>query len=323
MTANEPRRHHVGVSAFYLAGFGDPTAGGKLRVFDYKTGNHFEGPPKKICRENDFYRVEEPGVDPNLLEKIRADHEDLVAPYVKQVGTGTITNPGKEIGETLSYAALLAASNRRGLAQVANAIRNSIGAKLRAGQVQREQWEGLRAAEIRNGAAGDQWPPYDEALRGIRDRSWFPAEPKVPALISFPYAQDALLKMLQGRQWELHVTDSTTTGGFICSDSPLMWGDLEQAVAGRQQSLADHNIEITFPVSRNVALVSFPGARSSTVTAEDEQIGHINMRTLQFATRMIIHAHENFLLRRRSGSVEHGSDYFRHVAESRARGIPD
>jgi len=38
---------------------------------------------------------------------------------------------------------------------------------------------------------------------------------------------------------------------------------------------------------------------------------------------MVIHAHDDFLLRRLSGSVEHGSDYCRHVAESRVHGIAD
>jgi len=111
-------------------------------------------------------------------------------------------------------------------------------------------------------------------------------------------------------------------GGFICSDSPLVWGNLSRLVEGdTTQSLMDDDVEITLPVTRNVALVSYPGARDGNLTATDEIVGHINMRTLQVSTGLIFHCHSDFLLKRESGDMRHGSEYFAYVREARARGV--
>jgi len=44
------------------------------------------------------------------------------------------------------------------------------------------------------------------------------------------------------------------------------------------------------------------------------------MRTLQFSTRLVFHAHDDFLLHRRNG-VDQGSKYFEYVADAHRRGI--
>jgi Protein of unknown function (DUF4238) len=320
MTTRQPRKHHL-VPAFYLAGFtesGSPT--GRLHVFDYASAKRYRSTPRKACRETDFYRVEEPGEDPYLIEKAMSWHEDVVAPHVRQVGSGRASNK-RQVGETLALAALIAVRGRRGRHQLEVALAAGLGTRLRRGEVTREQWEHLRGAELRNGATPDQVPEYQVAKERLLNGEWFPRAPAVLVVGLIPEVQEGLMKQLLGRRWELHATDSTKNGGFICSDSPLVWGDLEETIAGRQQSLADHNIEITFPVSRNAALISYPDARDANCTATDEVVAHVNMRTLQLSMGLIFHAHEDFLLLRKNGDVRQGSEYFRYVSEARRRGI--
>lgn len=320
MVRSEPRKHHI-VPAFYLAGFTNTdSSAGSLHVFDYGSGKRYRSTPRKACRATDFYRVEKPGLDPNIVEKLLSWHESVVAPLVRQVGTGSVSDK-RQVGETLALAALLAVRSRRGRAQLEASLAAALGKRLRRGQVTREQWEHLQAAELRNGATPDQVPEFEEAKRRLLRGDWFPRAPTVLVIGLIPEAQDALMKLLLRAHWELHVTDSTTNGGFICSDSPLVWGDLEDAVAGRQQSLADHGIEITFPVSRNAALISYAGARDAACDATDEIVAHVNMRTLQLSTGLVFHAHDDFLLRRRSGDLRHGSEYFCYITEARKRGI--
>ena len=321
MAASEPRRHHI-VPAFYLAGFtATDSRTGRLHVFDYASGERYPSTPRKACRETDFYRIEEEGADPNVIEKLMSWHEGVTAPHVKQVGTGRVTNK-REVGETLALAALQAVRSRRGRSQLQTAIAQRLGMQLRRGEVTREQREHLRASEMRNGATTQEVPGFNEAKERLLSGEWFPRAPAVLVVGLIPEAQGGLMKTLHDRHWEVHVTDSAENGGFICSDSPLVWGDLEMAMAGHQQSVTDASVEITFPGSRNVALVSYTGARDSTCTATDDIVAHVNARTVRLSTGLMFHAYDDFMLHRGDQrAMRRGSEFFDYVAYARRRGL--
>jgi hypothetical protein len=200
-----------------------------LYVFDYGSGKRYRSTPRKACRKTDFYRVEAPGVDPYLIERMMAWHEDVVAPHVRQVASGSATNK-RQVGETLALAALLAVRGRRGRHQLEAALAVGLGTRMRRGEVAPEQWEQLREAELRNGATPDQVPEYQAAKERLLSGEWFPRAPAVLVVGLIPEAQDSFMKLLLGRHWELHATDSARNGGFICSDSPLVWETLREPV---------------------------------------------------------------------------------------------
>jgi hypothetical protein len=147
--SREPRKHHI-IPTFYLAGFtstGSPEE--RLHVFDYATARRYVSTPRKVCRETDFYRVEEPRTDPTVIEKVMAEHEALVAPFVQHIAkTGTVTHK-RQVGEALALAALVAVRNRRGRHQIQIALAAGLAKRLRSGQVTPAQWEQLRASETR------------------------------------------------------------------------------------------------------------------------------------------------------------------------------
>jgi hypothetical protein len=119
-----------------------------------------------------------------------------------------------------------------------------------------------------------------------------------------PEVQQTIIHKLVDRDWELMTTDWNINGGFISSNSPLVWGSLDDIEADvSKASLDDPSVEITFPLSNAHALVSYPGARHSNCTATDSTVAHINMRTLQLSMGLVFHPGPNFLLRRKSGST--------------------
>ncbi len=320
-TEGEPRKHHI-IPAFYLAGFtntGSPS--GLLQVFDYRSGKRYKSTPRRACRQTDYFRVEEPGLDSNYIEKVLAWHEGVVAPFVQGIARTGKVESKRQIGEALALAASIAVRDQRSRQQLEVGLAAGLATRLRRGEVTREQWEQLRDAELRNGACASEVPEYEEAKARLRNGDWFPRAPVVLKVGLIPELQGAFLKILQRRHWELHVTDSSANGGFICSNSPLVWGDLERAVRGHQDNLEDPYVEVTFPVGKDAALISYPNGREATCSTTDEIVAHVNMRTLQMSNGLVFHCDDDFLLRRRSGEISHGSDYFAYVADARRRGI--
>ena len=287
MPGEAPRQHHL-ISAFYLAGF---TASGRtdgaIEVFDYFTAKQYRSSPKNVCKQRDFFKIEEPGLDPYLFEKITAEFEKKIAPTVQTVAKEGRVSHKKQVGDILSLAALFAVRNRRGRFQLSMALAKSLAEALASGTIDPEKWEQIRKSEIRFGTAPADLPSYLDAIHAARN-GWIPPAPKILVVGMIPEMQEAVMKQLTRRAWELMTTDSNLNGGFICSDSPLVWGALDRITSGdAEQSLMDADVEITFPVTRNVALVSYPGARNGNLTAVDEIVGHINMRTLPLSTGLI------------------------------------
>jgi hypothetical protein len=318
---SQPRRHHL-VPVFYLTGF-TPTlrSKGRLQVFDYHTGKRYKTSPTKACRETDFFRLEYPGEDPQSMEKVMAEFERKVARHTQAIARDQRAASKDQISEVLALAALLAARSRRGRRQLETVLAPKIARALRDRRVTEEEWERHRQLEVANGAREDDVPAFADARERLIEGSWFPTAPRALVVGLIPEAQDSLLKQLRGRHWELHVTNAKDNGGFISSDSPLVWGDLHEIVDGHDPSLREQDLEITFPVSKDVALVSYPEARDSNVTATEESVGRINIRTLQMSMGLVIHAHDDFLLQRRTGEIATGSAYFEYQADARRRGI--
>lgn len=320
---NQPRRHHL-VPVFYLKGFTRRNRGSHtLHVFDYSTGKRYRTSPNRACRETDFFRVDDGEEDPQLMEKILAEHEATVARFIQKVAGDRRVTDRRQVAEALSLAAVLAARSRRGRHQIEAAIRPRIVKALRDGTVTEAEWERHRTLERANGAPESDVPSYAEARELAVAGGWMPRAPRGLVIGIIPYAQDDLLKKLQRRHWELHITDAGNNGGFICSDSPLVWGDLDESIAGHNASLDAPDVEITFPVSKDVALVGYPSARDANVHTTDDIVAHVNTRTLHKSMGLVMHAFDEFLLMGANRDVRSSNDYFAYQEDARRRGIID
>ncbi len=324
---NVPRKHHI-IPAFYLTGFtARQSQSNVLHVFDYTSGKRYLSTPLKACRESDFYRVEEPGYDVNHTELALGDVEATLAKSVKLVASGAVADR-PTIAQTLEFSALCAGRNRRARQQTGPTLAASIASRLRRGEMSREEWEKIRASELRNGANAAEVPPYDEAVKLLLDTQWFPRAPTVLQVGLVFEAAEGLRRVLMKKRWETHVTDPSKNGGFVCSDNPLVWGDinvmatrLRDLKLKRPVSLSDDGIEVTFPVSRSVALVSYSSARESRCQTTDKIVAHVNSRTLHASDNLIFHAYDDFLTEQKHNVIRNGSEYFAYVAEARRKGI--
>lgn len=318
---NEPRRHHL-ISKFYLDGFTRNGAGsGGLNVFDYSTGKRYRTTPSKACREADYFRIDNEDEDRQLMEKVLSVHESAVAPFVQQVAADGRISDKRQVGEALSLASVFAARSRRGRDRLETMIRPRVIKALREETVTEAEWERHRQLELQNGAAESDVPPYGQAREKAIAGGWMPRAPRAFIVGVIPEAADGIRELLSRLPWEAHTTDADANGGFITSDSPLVWGDLDEWIDGRQASLLDPGIEITFPVSKSVALVSHPDAKAGNAEARDEEVAHINSRTLHASMGIVMYGYDEFLLRRGNGDVQSSNDYFSYQDDARRRGI--
>lgn len=211
-----PRKHHI-IPAFYLAGFTrNETKIDRLNIFDCTSGRKYVSTPLKACRETDYNKVEEPGFDANKTEHSLSELEGDLAASVQLVGSGEIAGR-PAIAQTLEFAALCAARNRRARLQMGPVLATGIASRLRSGEMSYDQWEQLRASELGNGARPDQVPAYSVARQLLADRSWFPRAPLVLQVGLVFEAAHGLYKTLMKKRWETHVTNPSVNGGFICS----------------------------------------------------------------------------------------------------------
>lgn len=317
MNQAETRQHHI-VPAFYLAGFTDTgRSSGLLHVFDYFTGESYRARPTQAARQRDFYRVEEPGVDRNAVERQLGAVENSIAPVLRQViARGTLASPA-QLGTLLSLASLVHARGRKGRAQIAAGLSASLRTKLLEGEVDAARWDQLIASEIRFGTNPSELPSYDEARQLADSNDWEAPAARILQVGLISKAQEWLFDGLVDRRWELMRTDPDDCGGFITSDSPLVWGQPSDPRA----SLDDPDIEVTFPVSKSLALVSYPTARRATLTATPHVVAHVNTRTHLASAGLLFGAVDDFMLLRAGSLIDLSSKYFAYVRAARQAGV--
>lgn len=322
MRRNLPRSQHI-IPAFYLAGFTD-TGGedGVLSVFDYHRTKHYRSSPRHASRQKDLYRILEPGEDPYVVERDMAALESTIAPTFREVVARGKIGALAELRRILSLAALIAARDRRRRLSFGTHLANSLREHLREGKIPREKWDAIRRAELRAGVRASALPEYDDARKQVERGEWAPRAPEIVLIGMIADLQNALLDRLCDRPWELIASDPERHGEYVTSDSPLVWGSLNRIREGElKESLQTPGVEVTFPISKSLALVSHPRARNRNCTGTREIVAHINMRTVQLTMGHVYYSRPGFWLRRATGEVAPGMDYFKYVKRSRSDGM--
>ena len=318
---NRPQRHHI-LPIFYLAGFTDTgTRKGRIHVFDYFRNARYHSNPNQVANEREFYRIYERGYHPYVVERDLAQLENELAPVLYRVVETGIFHGGEELGTILSLVALLHARGRKARDRLSMSVQQTMTKKIKAGEVTREQWETMLAAEVRAGVDASSRPPFEE-LQGLIERGeWKPKAPEVLKVGLIPEMQQIIFDAIADRTWSL-ARATLTSGGFICSDTPLAWSDLPPGHPNASKSrLDDPNITVTFPLSKELALITRDDGRRETYQATDEVVAWVNSRTHLFSLGTLYSASENFLLLRAGNEIGHSSDYFSYVQRARSEGI--
>lgn len=203
MTQNVPRQHHI-VPAFYLAGFTDTeTIDGRLHVFDYLRDRHYSASPRYVRRERDFFRLYEPGQDPYVIEREMAKLEQEYAAVLQAIRLEGRLHRPEHPRIALEMAAFIQARTRKSRQQLSEALVVSMHRKLASGEVTEEQWETLRAAELRAGVAPRLVPPFEKVRDLVVRTNWRPQAPQVLLVGMVGEVHQIILDALKGRDWEL------------------------------------------------------------------------------------------------------------------------
>jgi Protein of unknown function (DUF4238) len=321
---SEPRQHHL-LPEFYLAGFTDSgTRDGLLHVFNYRRGRRYRVRPRQATRERDFYRIEIPGEDRNILEKDLSRLEGELAPTLRRV-TETDVVRYEDLADLLSFASMVHVRGRRGLDRVYLGLEEKMRSRLEDGSLSRDEWERIVDAHRREGIDPSTQLAYEKARRRAADGVWSPVAPKELVLGLLPEMQRANYDALVPHVWSLAVARSDA-GKFICSDSPLTWFMRMPWEHGfrEDERLENQDVTVTFPLNKKLALITRPYDRGQKERYRCEATSHvvawINSRTHLGSLGTLYSMSEDFGLLKKGNEIGRSSDYFAHI-ESMRRGV--
>jgi hypothetical protein len=316
---SEPRQHHL-LPEFYLAGFTDTgTRDGMLHVFDHRRGRRYRARPRQVARERDFYRIEVPGEDRNVIEKELSRLEGALAPTLSRV-TETDAVRYEDIADLLSFASMVHVRGRRGLERVYLGLEDRMRSGLEDDSLPPDEWERIVDAHRREGTDATMTAlTYEEARRRVvAGDAWSPIAPKELVLDLLPDMQRALLDALVPHHWSLAVA-KPDAGEFKCSDSPLTWSRVEPWEPGFKEDESLDNLDLTvmFPLNKKLALITRPYDRDEKKRYRyfvgPKVVAWVNSRTHIQSLGTLYSASEDFGLLKKGNVIGRSTDYFAHV----------
>jgi hypothetical protein len=322
---SEPRLHHL-LPEFYLAGFTDTgTRDGMLCVFDYRRGRRYRVRPGQAARERDFYRVEVPSQDRNVIEKELSRLEGDLAPTLRRV-TETDVVRYEDLADLLSFAAMVHVRGRRGLERLYLGLQEKMRSGLEDGSLPPDEWERIIDAHRREGVDPATLPHYEEARCKAANGVWAPVAPRELVLGMLPDMQRTVFDALVPHVWSLAVA-RPDAGEFVCSDSPLSWFKMMPWEPGFREdgSLDDLDTTVSFPLTSKLALITRPYDRGQKeryrYEATQQVVAWVNSRTHVGSLGTLYSASGDFSLLEKGNEVGRSSDYFAHVESIRKGGV--
>ena len=280
-------RHHY-VSRFYLENFSDPANPPRLWIYDKEAelSGHRDAAARDIAVEKHFYSVPMPdGTRDASLENVLQEFENLAAPVTKKL----ILREALTAADRDLFATFLAMSMVRVPAYIEGFAKAS-AATLK---------EVMRLLALRGDFVSrfgtilskDGTTPERSALE--RARQWFidgtyELEPNRALCLQAMQGVEAYTPFFREMSWSVFVI----RGGryrFVTGDNPL-WYENPSGAPDQPLShgLSAYGIEVTFPLSRDVALVAgWPGPDIEYISASENVVKSVNLRTIKAAQRWI------------------------------------
>lgn len=233
--------------ACWLAGFtqtGDQD--GDLWVTDLGRRKQWQTNPRKAGHIRDFYRVEDPALDPVTVETALSKMEDALAPTLRAIDQERREPNGEEMGKLLQFAAVQWArvpSFRPTIFKVLESVTHERLAKaLKNEDSWKKTLRRIGVAEDSPGAAYESMVEFQKSgsLSITVRTEWY--------LKQMFHAVDRILPTLYERMWRAAISPS---GNFIACDNPVVLeGPKGQPVGFKNAEL------ITYTLSRHVLLYS-------------------------------------------------------------------
>ena len=310
------RKHHY-LPQFYLAGFTDSQAkDGTLHVFDKEQCKQWETTPAATAWERDLYMLEAGDEKVDLLEKLNADYEALVAPILAQVRANCTLPDGDAMGILIGFVAMMEVRVPTFRDSLNHNMANLANAMVRTHLATRERWqETLQAMK----AAGYVAPEvgYEEMLDFVERGDYELTVHQNFYLEMVGTSWYTMTQILANRHWSRLSTGSDTE--FVCSDSPLsiIWLH-DDHPRWAQPGFGLGGTEVVLPISSSVALASrFEDDLPESLEVDRANVARINSRTIKAPARFIYSRLAQFSWFLRQGIVGGPEELVRHLQARR------
>jgi len=288
------RAHHY-VPGFYLAGF---TPSGRrddfLWVHDRQAGKQFRARPDATGFENDFYRVDLDGLPPDAVERhVLARFDDEGAEVLARIARDRALPTGKEL-EALVRFVTISIVRTPGFRKFF--LRSKEEMKrfhLRSTIAHPQAFEAFKKDMEREGKPIPEEMTREALLAFIDDPSRCSiAFDPILAIFNLLEMHQALFPVIAARTWSLF---EAAEDDFISSDNPVSLVATSPG-AGPFFGFGVRETEITFPISRALALVGSFHDEGVVSTIERKLVGLLNRRTLDSAQRFVYSTCEQYLV---------------------------
>ena len=268
-----------------------------LWVHDQEQRKAWRVKPDQAAHERDYYRVDIPEVDPNIVETTFAETiETRAAALVREMGRTHELPHGEDLQALIEFVALLALRTPSFRAMYERNMEHMHRHFAKTLLSRREPFDRFIEEQRQQGV---EIPP-EITYEGMRDFAF--DDERYTVEISRTNSVQMLLKMWQGivpvflaRQWSLLFT-KPDEGHLFCSDMPVSITPTSPDFQPRFLGFGLPQIELTVPLSRSMALVGSYEAPSISAEISLDYARHLNRRTLSFAERFLYSSEKGLLI---------------------------
>jgi hypothetical protein len=293
---SQTRRHHY-VPAFLLQGF---TPSGQrddfLWVHDREQGKAWRAKPDQAAHERDYYRVEIPETDPNIVETTFSQMEGQASLLLQEMIRSHQLPHGEDFQVLIGFVTLLALRTPSFRGMYERNMEHLYRHQAKVFLARRELFDQFIEEKRKEGV---EIPP-EITYEGLRDFAFdderYTVEiPRTKSVQMLLEMWQSLVPIFLDRRWSLFYTRPDERHLF-CSDMPVSITPTSPDFKPRFLGFGLRQTELTIPLSRSIALVGSYEAPSITAEMPLGLVRETNNRTLSFAERFLYSAEKSLVI---------------------------
>ena len=296
------RNHHY-IPQFYLKGF--TSRGSKkdmLWVLDLERQKQWKSKPKRVGAMRDFNSVDIKGIERDSVEKAYSEFEGIVSKALTRINQQE-QFLHSDLVLLVEFAALLMTRNNAMRNTLEDAQHQMLWLLLQQSVVSEEAWDVSKQSFQRDEVPVLSELSYEEAKQLVQEGLEYTVPRTEHVLREISVMKEAF-KVLMQREWTLYIAKNDSPG-FICSDRPVVcWWTMLMPEGIHPPGLEEKDAIVTFPLSRNMALIGrLDGEGSIVRDVDDEIVGEINTRTVHSAESQVYSSQKDFICRAADGKI--------------------
>ncbi len=294
-TGSNTKKHHY-IPVGYLRRFATPEKRqGHFFCIDKVSKKQFKTSPNNACEENDFNRVDIPGVHPNALEDTLGQTlEADLASVLQYIHThhSLPKNPSKYF-DTLMMAIALFTSRNPAMRKQREGFDYELDhALLEMAVSTPEYWGNIVNKMKKEGYPLPQRVSYEEMHSLVKNKEY---KRSIPHGYHIPTELDSvptLFPYLVKRKWQLFIAPKDES--FICSDKPVVLATCTPELLGKPLGYGLPSTIVLFPLSPKLCITGAYEQKAQTIRVNAYAVAEINGFIVRHSHRFIYSQKEHF-----------------------------